>query len=223
MKDLFERLSELACFVFVHRYLHLLKRFYHIYAARQNGVDILFQINVQRSARIVDNSGSRRFRTKLKSFKYCAVVLRVVRTRVCLLGISALGKLGFVLAKRIFQIVVQRFNGIMLRGTCLLFHRLEADVDLVALFKRRQKLVLSLTVVKTQKAFLQYYRSLNGKLFVAADVDNYLCLLRKAILRAENRHKPPEYRLIHRKFVFCQSAFFRDFVCRRYGGVALDL
>ena len=54
--NLFECLTELRCFVFIHIDFHLQKRFNQKFTTGQNGVGVFLQINIATLASIVDDT-----------------------------------------------------------------------------------------------------------------------------------------------------------------------
>ena len=81
---LFKCLTKLAGFIFIHHDTKSGDRFNKEFTAVEDGVDILFQVDVSRPSCIVDNARSGCLGTKLQTLKDCLVILGIVNLTVFL-------------------------------------------------------------------------------------------------------------------------------------------
>ena len=171
VKDLFERLTELRGFVFVHGNLHLRERFNEELSLGQNVVNVFFQIDIATLARVVDDPGARRLGAELQPLKDRAIVLAVVFGSL----FPLFGSFLFIL-KGVFEIVVERFDRVVFGRRRFALNRREVDVDSFAFCQLRQDLVLLIVVIVFRPPRLENDHSFEGKALKFANVNDDLAL-----------------------------------------------
>ena len=125
MIDFFQSLAQRTGFVFIHNDPHALQRFNKEYTVRKDLIDIFFQCNILAFDRVINDAGSGCLCTEFQTFKNCLVVV-----------IVGCGRLVFT--ERIFQVIIQGFDGIVLRRRRHLFRRLKQNVNAISLVKVRK-------------------------------------------------------------------------------------
>ena len=187
--DALQSLTELGGLVFVHGDLHLQEGFDQKFAPGQNGVNVLFEVDIAAFARVIDDSRSRGLGAKLQALQHGAILLCIVRVFLVLRVLRLLGSRRLFLAEGVFEVVIQGFNCIMLGRRGLFFNGLEINVDAVALRKIRQKLILLRRVIVFHPTAFENREPFERKLLQLSDLDRNLHAPCYAILRAENRHR----------------------------------
>ena len=133
------------------------------------------------------------------------------------------GKCRLILAKWVFEIVVQRFYRVVAGRGGLLFYGYEVDIHKITLLERGKDLVLALRIVKTQKSALKYGYTLEGELLKAAHVNDYLGLFRYTVFGAEDRDETAEHGLIYLHLLFREMLLFGNLIGRCESRVTLYL
>ena len=191
------------------------------FSFRQNGVDILFQGNVAGFAGVVDNAGAGSLRSQLHTLHHGPIFFRVVHRGFRIPFSLVCG--GFFFPKGIFQILVQRLDGIVLGRGGLLFHRLKINIHRIALFQRRQQFVFCVGIVIFGPAGGEDGHTFQNKFLQISHGNVDFRLGCHAFFPAEHRHKAAHNSGIHLLFLFGQVLDIRNLQCGGQGGVGFNL
>ena len=222
MIDLFQRLPQLRGLVFVHADLHLFQGFNQKFSARKDGINILFEINIPTFSRVVDDSCPRCLGTQFQALENGAVIGSVVRADAVLPCFRRVLGGAFFFLEGVFEVIIQRFNGVVPRRRGFFFHGLEVDVYDISFFQFRQNFILLREIVVLGPALFQYRHPFEHKGFQCADVDCDFGSGHHAVLFAEHRDKSAEYRGIDLHFPLRKLCLLGNLISRRERGVRFD-